>query len=247
MNTNDEKLKAMWNKTETQMGSSCYESSAIEKLLSGRSGDSFRKIRNMIIFDIALKVFVGLLFSIDFVLYYGTAREMIVCVTAIVILVPLSLFQLSLLKKFENAFDNGQTLRGKLASMLIYLKSKFMLTLLTISVTYLFVFVSGSMLYFFAAYGFVRPLDVLDIVVFSTFILIGIVFNFAVNRGQVKYQIRYLESCLSDLNDKVLEFVSEKIELQRKQDRTIKILLGLVLILGFVLLIAIFVKVGFID
>jgi hypothetical protein len=47
---------------------------------------------------------------------------------------------------------------------------------------------------------------------------------------------------LSDLNDKNLELVSENIELQRKQDRSNKLLLGLVVVIGFVLLIAVFLN-----
>jgi hypothetical protein len=49
---------------------------------------------------------------------------------------------------------------------------------------------------------------------------------------------------LSDLNDNVLFIVSQNIEAQQKQDRTTKLLLGIVLIIGFVLLIAILKKIG---
>jgi len=82
--------------------------------------------------------------------------------------------------------------------------------------------------------------------VFLTFILIGIVLNFVVNQGQVKYHIKHLETCLKDLNDKNLELVTENIELQRKSDRSNKILLALVLVLGILLLIIVFKNIGFI-
>ena len=240
---NDKKLKDMWNKAENLMEASDYESSSIEQFISGRSTDTTQKIKNMIVFDLVLKALVMVLLAIDFVLYFGTTNVMLVTVTGILALILLIFMQRKMLHRFSDAADNGQTTRDKLASMLTYLKTKFFSTLLSVSGTYLFVFIAGSLIYFYTAYGHVRPLDGVDFVVFLGFIVIGIVFNFIVNRGQVKYHIKHIETCLKDLNDKNLELVSENIELQRKQDRTQKLLLGLVLIIGFVLLIAVLMNV----
>lgn len=243
---NDKKLKDMWNKAETLMEASAYASSSIEQFISGRSNDTTKKIRNMIIFDLVVKALALCALAIDFVLYFGTANIMAVTVAGVAILIPLIFMQYKLLNRFSEAADNGQTTRNKLASMLTYLKTKFFTTLLSLSGTYLFVFIAGSLLYFYAAYDYVRPLDGVDFVVFLGFIVIGIVFNFFVNRGQVKYHIKHLETCLKDLNDKNLKLVSENIELQRKRDRSNKILLALVLVLGILLLVIVFKNIGFI-
>jgi len=241
---NDEKLKAMWNKAESMMGASEYKSPAIEQFISGRSTDTVQKIRNMITFDIALKAIVLALLIIDFILYFGTYNVMVVTIAATVLLLPLIFYQRKMLILFSEAADNGQSMRDKLASMLSYLKTRFFTTLLTVSITYLFVFIAGSLAYFYAAYGYVRPLDGVDVMVFLIFILIGIVFNFVINRAQVNFHIKHLEICLSDLNENNLALISENIELQRKQDRTNKLFLALILIIGFVLLIAVFMNVG---
>ncbi|WP_321371095.1 hypothetical protein [uncultured Draconibacterium sp.] len=243
---NDKKLKDMWNKAENLMGASEYESSSIEQFISGRSNDTTQKIKNMIIFDMVLKALALCVLAIDFVLYFGTTNVMSVTVAGMIVLLPLIFMQYKMLNRFTEAADNGQTTRDKLASMLTYLKTKFFTTLLSVSGTYLFVFIAGSLLYFYAAYGYVRPLDGVDFVVFLTFIILGIVLNFVVNQGQVKYHIKHLEICLNDLNDRNLELVSENIELQRKRDRSNKLLLALVLILGILLLIIVFKNIGFI-
>lgn len=60
------------------------------------------------------------------------------------------------------------------------------------------------------------------------------------NKSIVKYQIKHLELCLSDLNKNVLELVKSNIETQQKQSRTTNFLVGMVLVLGFVLLAIIF-------
>ncbi|WP_163326016.1 hypothetical protein [Draconibacterium mangrovi] len=243
---NDKKLKDMWNKAETLLGASDYESSSIEQFISGRTNDTTKKIKTMIIFDLVLKALAVCALAVDFVLYFGTANIMAVTVAGVAILIPLIFMQNKLLNRFSEAADYGQTTRNKLASMLIYLKTKFFTTLLSVASTYLFGFIAGSLVYFYIVYGQVRPLDGIDIVVFITFILIGIGLNFVVNQGQVKYQIKHLETCLNDLNDKNLELVSENIELQRKRDRSNKILLALVLVLGILLLIIVFKNIGFI-
>ena len=241
---NEEKLKAMWNKTESLTGASEYKSSTIEQFISSRSNDTVQKIKNMIIFDIALKALVLAALVVDFALFFGTYNVMVVTFVGAVLLVTLILYQRRLLGSFIEAADNGQSTRDKLASMLSYLKTRFFSTLLSVSISYLFVFIAGSLAYFYAAYGCVRPLDGVDVIVFLGFILIGIVFNFVVNRGQMNYHIKHLETCLSDLNENNLALVSENIELQQKQDRSNKILLTLAVIVGFLLLIAVFMNIG---
>nr|WP_319272455.1 hypothetical protein [uncultured Draconibacterium sp.] len=243
---NDKKLKDMWNKAGNLMGASEYESSSIEQFISGRSNDTTQKIKNMIIFDLVLKALAMCALAIDFVLYFGTTNIMSVTLFGIILLIPLIFMQYKMLNRFTEAADNGQTTRDKLASMLTYLKTKFFTTLLSISGTYLFGFIAGSLVYFYVTYGYVRPLDGVDFVVFLTFILIGIVLNFVVNQSQVKYHIKHLETCLNDLNERNLELVSENIELQRKRDRANKLLLALVLVLGILLLIIVFKNIGFI-
>ncbi len=235
----------MWTKAENLLGASEYESSAIEKFISKRSNSTAQKMKNMIFLDLGLKALIFFVLGIDIFLFWGTANVVAVCVSGIVLLLPLFLFQYKMLNRFVRIADYRQTTKEKLASMLTYLRSGFFSTLLAISSTYPFMFVAGMLLYFYAAYGYVRPLDGQDITVFSIFIIFGLVFNFVVNQKQLAYQIKHLETCLSDLNDSSLEMVSTNLERQRKQDMTIKILLMLVIVFGFVLLIAVFKNIGF--
>ncbi|HPF50627.1 MAG TPA: hypothetical protein PK335_03580 [Draconibacterium sp.] len=241
---NEEKLKVMWNKTKSLGSESVYNSQLIQKYLSGRSNDTSQKIRNMVRFDIVLKALLVLVFGVDIYLFAGTTNIVIVSLFAILALIPIIFYERRMLTRFDEVADQGQNTREKLSSMLGYLKTKFTSTLLAISITYLFLFISGSLIYFYLAYGHVRTLDTIDVFVFAGFILIGIVFNFTVNKGQVKYQIKHLENCLSDLNDQALPLAEEIIENQRKQDRANKLILGVILVFGFVLLIVVLMNIG---
>lgn len=235
----------MWNKAENLLGSSEYERSTIERFISKRSNSTAEKIKKMIYMDIFLKSVFLLVLLIDIFLYLGTANVIAVCITSIALLIPLILFEFKMLNRFSGMVDYGQSTKQKLASMLTYLRSGFFSTLLAISIGYPFMFIAGMLVYFYAEYGRVRPLDGQDIIVFSIFIIAGLVFNFYMNRKQIDYQIKHLETCLSDLNDSSLQMVSDNLEKQRKQDLTNKVLLFMVLAFGFVLLIVIFKNIGF--
>ena len=242
---NDKNLKDMWNKAEDLMGASGYESESIERFVSGRSNSTAQKVKNMVFIDIAVKSVVLLILVIDIFLYIGTPNVIAVCFAATVLLVSLILFQFKMLNRFSKIADYGQSTRKKLVLMLTYLRSGFFSTLLAISSSFPFMFISGMLVYFYAEYGYVRTLDNQDIIVFSIFLVFGIVFNFIMNQKQVAYQVKHLEACLSDLNDSSLAMVSTNLELQRKQDTTNKILLMLVLVFGFVLLLVVFKNIGF--
>ena len=245
MNDNDKNLKDMWNKAENFMAGPDYESDTIERFISKRSNSTAEYIKKMIFIDIAVKLLAILVLAIDIFLYFKTMNVLAVCITAIILLVSLVLYQFNMLNQFSQVADYTQTPKEKLASMLTYLRSKFFTTLLAISSTYIFIFISGMLLYFYAVYGQVRPLDGQDIIVFSIFIIVGIIFNFIVNQKQVAYQIKHIEACLSDLNDNTLPLVLSNIETQRKNDRTNKVLVLLALVFGFVLLLIIFKNIGF--
>ena len=245
MNDNDKYLKDMWNKAENAMGSSEYGRETIERFISKRSDSTAQKVKNMIFIDLAVKFVVLAILGIDIFLYLGTSNVIAVCITSVVLLIMLILFQFKMLSRFSEIADYSQSTKEKLASMLTYLRSGFFSTLLAISSTYLFMFIAGMLVYFYAAYGQVRPLDGQDIIVFSIFLIAGLGFNLYINRKQVDYQIKHLETCLSDLNDSSLQMVSTNLEKQRKQDITNKILLMIVLAFGFVLLIVIFKNIGF--
>lgn len=242
---NEENLKDMWKSAGKAMDSTKYESETIERFLTSRSNSVAGKIAKMLQLDIALKLLVALALIIDAVLYFNVQKMVLmICGAGLVLMLPLVLYELHVLRRFSEISDYAQNTKEKLSAMLTFLRSRFFTALLSISATYIFVFISGALLYFYSVYGKVRAMDGMDIIVFSVFIIIGIAMNFFVNQGQVKYHIKHLEMCLSDLNDHILKAVTSNIELQQKQDRTTKILLVLVIAFGFTILAIMLKKFG---
>jgi hypothetical protein len=242
----DKDLKRLWNKVEDTMEASVYESETIEKFVANRSTSVLESIRRMLILDITLKVAFSTVFLVDAILYFGVQPAVFqICVAAILIAIPLVLGQLGTLRYFDRLTDYAQSTRERLSQTLTFLRTRSFTTILLISSTYIYIFVSGMLMYFFFTYGRVRPLDGIDFLVFSAFIGIGVVMNIVINGGQVKYHIKHIEACLSDLNDNELAVVTSNIETQRKQDQTVKVLLIIVGALGFTLLAILVKKLGF--
>ena len=238
----DKDLKGVWNKVEDTMETSVYTSETIERFVSNRSTSVLERIRKMLQLDIALKLVFTSVLGIDAMLYFDVQPNIfLVCIAGMVAAVPLILLQWKTLQQFDSLTDYDQSTKDRLARVLTFLRTRFFTAILSISSTYIYIFISGMLMYFFVTYGQVRRLDGIDFVVFSTLIVIGTVMNVVINSGQVRYHIRHIETCLSDLNDNELAVITNNIETQRKQDQVMKILITIVVVLGITLL-AILVK-----
>lgn len=235
----------MWQNTEHLGDSSDYDSRTIKKFISNRSTSVAEKIRKLIQMDIVLKSIVGLILALDVILFYNDQYTVsVICMIEILVLIPLIRFEWNLLGHFNDMADYRQNTREKLSNLLTFLRSRFFTGLLSISSTYLFGFTGGMLAYFYVAYGYLRRLDNMDVFVFSTICLIGIIMNFVTYQSLVKYQEKHLEACLSDLNEESLLRVSKNIEEKQKQDKLIKGLITAVLILGLLVFIAVLKVLG---
>lgn len=237
MNEND--LKKLWEQAGEKMSSQSYAGATIEQFINSRSTSIREKIGKLIGIDIVIKSLVLLSLAVNIYFYLNTQQVQVlyVCLIAIGLLTSLIYFEFRTMKHFQKVTDPSHSARENLSSMLLFLESRFDTSVLAIASTHLFFFTSGLLIYFYTTYGRVRTLDAMDYFVFGVFYLIGIIMGFVVTNAQVKFHIKHLKTCLSDLNENVMEIVSGNIETQRKQDRGIKMLLSLLLIFGFVLLI----------
>ncbi len=242
---NDKKLKDMWKNTDYLMDIYEYNETTIGRFLPSRTSSIAHKIKKMFQLDIAFKIISGLLLLADVLLYsIVQANIAMMCALGVLLLLPLIMFEFNTLKNFNSLSDNNKSTKDKLTGMLVFLRTRSFSSLLSTSSTYLFGFSGGMLLYFFAAYGQLRTFRTLDIIVFPTICILGIIMNFIQNRNTIKFQIKHLQVCLSDINEDIMPMVSDNIETKQKNERTISILVGVVVLLAFLVLIAILKKLG---
>jgi hypothetical protein len=241
---NENELKQVWRKAGKEMNSQAYSSATIEQFMNSRSTSIGAKVKQLLQIDVFIKSALLVSLLVNAYLYSDTPAILSVCLAAILLLAGLTYFLFKTMEQFNQVTDASKSARDNLTSMLTFLQSRFETSTLAVASTHLFGFTSGVLIYFYLVYGRVRPLDATDYFVFGVFYLIGIIFGITATKGQVKYHIEHLKTCLSDLNEDVLSVVSSHIETQRKQDKVMKTLLMILVAFGFVLLIAVLKQIA---
>jgi len=233
----DEQLKNIWNMINDKSGIMDYIPGSTEQLISQRSGSIQDKIRGMLQNDLILKVISGIAFMLNLVFYHNNLEVVYVCIAGVLFLAIMTTIEWKTLQRFNKIADPGLATRDNLSNILVYLRRKANLFKTTIASSQVLIFVPGALLYFFLVYGQVKPLTGEAFMVFTVLILIGTFGSFHRTGTQIKYHIKHLMVCLSDLNDNALGFAIETIENQRKQDHKVQILVYILSILGFLVLI----------
>lgn len=234
----DEQIKNIWNmikdKEDTEM-----PSMTTEQFIKGRSGSIQDKIRGMLQNDLILKAVSGIALFLNLLFYKDTPDVLYICLAGILFLILMTTIEWKTFKGFKEISSPTLATKEVLSNIMIYLKRKSNLYELTIASSQILIFVPGLLVYFFMVYGQVKPMTGLSFFVFTTLALIGTIMSFARVRAQIKYHIKYLSICLSDLNENTLKFAVQAVEDQRKQDGLLKFIVYFLLILGFIVFIAV--------
>jgi len=235
----EDNLKDIWNLINEPNEPTVSWQSPKSQFIISRSKSVQNKIRRMLHKDLIVKTVSGLAFILTLLLYRETENVIYICVVGLLFQAIMVTIEVKLLQQFNSVSDLGQNTRDNLSGILTLLKRKTHLYEITIASTQVMVFVPGLLIYFFIMYGQVKYLAPFDYFVFSVLVLIGTVITYLRVRSQLKFHIRHITASITDLNENTLEFVMNTIEKQRKQDDLIKGLVGLLLIIGFVALLAI--------
>jgi hypothetical protein len=234
----DQNLKDMWKNIYQYLPAEEVGASNIEQFIESRSGSIESRIRNLFNLDLAGKIVSGLFLILNIVFYKGNQDIIIIAAAGIMFLVIMVLIEYRLLQQFRRISDMGQSTKEVLSTMMIFLKRNINLIVLCMASTQVLIFVPGLLLYIYLVYGYMKTMTALSFFVFTVLALIGTIIAAANNNSQMKFHIKQMGVCLSDLNEETMVVVAGKIESERRKDHLIKLLTGLVLILGFVLILA---------
>jgi hypothetical protein len=236
----DEQLKNIWNMMNDKSGTLGSLDLRTEQFIQSSSGSVQEKIRSLLQNDLILKLISAIAFLLNVFFYLNTLQIIYVCIAGILFWTIMTTIEWKTLQGFNKIADPADPTRDNLSKMLVFLRRKANIYELTIASSQALIFIPGLLIYFFLVYGAVKPMTGESFVVFTILCLIGTIVSFFRTKSQIEFHIKHLTICLSDLNDNSLGFALETIERQRKQDHLIKSLVGLVLILGFLVFIAIY-------
>ena len=228
-----------WENIDEFVGIPGYGITSVEKFIRGRSVSIYEKVRGIFKRDFIFKSISCLFIILNLILYKDYKIILIINAILMFLLIVFTLAQIKYFGLFKRSADPGRSSRDNLTSLLTFLKRKFPFSALMSASSNIFGFVPGMLLYFILVYGYLKPFQPMAYFVYSFLCLTSMIFSFILDMRQVRYHIKHIRICLSDLNDNALAMASENIESKRKQDTTVIVLTQVVIVLGFIVLIAV--------
>ena len=231
--TDIDSLKSAW-KNERGFENKTLSQSDIEKFLQRKSKDISRLFKAGLSFDVVLKSILGASL-VGIIILFSDNRQMVIAMCVLLGLILWTIwFQLIMYKRIPTSESLETVIRTSLESKIQFYHQRYIKSLYIGALSNSLVFVSGSLYYFYFKYGEIRPMDLVDYLVFGTAIIIAFVLGAVVQIAQHNFQVRQLESCLQEIDEDSISTLTIK-EHRNKKLRLFFIAL-LALICGLLLL-----------
>ena len=235
----DQEFKDIWRSLEDNPGVPIGGAFDTDRFIKSRSNTVKDKIRKILHHDLLLKLISGFILLLDITFYINTINVLYVCFAGLIFLAIMSFIEYKTLQQFNRIADPGLSTRDNLSEILIFLQRKSNILAILNASSQVLIFVPGLLAYFFLTHGELKPLTGMSFFVFTTLCLIGTVMAYSRIISQVNFYIKHITLCMSDLNDDVLQLAYASVEKERRQDNTLKIVIGLLAVFAFVALIAV--------
>ena len=236
-------LRNGWENIDEFAGIPGIGITSVEKFKQGRSVSIAGKVRGIFVRDFIFKSLGFLFIILNLVL--GRSDTGIWLINAIlgVLLVVFTLLGTKFFREFKRSADPARSSRENLSSILTFLTRRFPYAAIIAATTYICTILPMVLLYFVVAYGHFEPVSSEAYIFFSFMGVLGTVSGYVLDIRAVRHHIKHIKICLSDLNDNALAMASQNIELKRKMDHIITILIQVAILLAFVGILALFKSV----
>lgn len=236
-------LRNGWENIDEFAGIPGMGITSVDKFIKGRSVSIAGKVRGIFVRDFIFKT-LGYLFIVPNLFLYKDFQE-IWLINAIlgILLIIFTLMGIRFYREFKRSADPSRSSRDSLSSLLTFLTRRFPYAAVVAATTYICTFLPGILFYFVVADGYLKHFTTETYIVFSFLGLLGTVSGYVLDIRSVRHHIQHIRICLSDLNDNALALASQHIEMKRKMDHAMVILIQVVILLGFLGLLVIFKNV----
>lgn len=236
-------LRKGWENIDEFAGIPGIGITSAEKFIQGRTISIAGKVRGIFVRDFIFKSLGFIFICFNLFLYQDDLEIWLINALLGLLWLISNLLGMKFYREFKRSADPARPSRENLTSLLTFLTRRFPYAALNAATTYVCTFLPGFLLYFVAAYGYLKPFTAETYIVFSFIGILGTVSGYVLDMRSVKHHILHIKICLSDLNDNALAMASQNIELKRKMDHIITIMVQVGILLGFLVLIALFKNV----
>jgi hypothetical protein len=233
-------LRNGWENIDEFAGIPGIGITSVEKFVQGRSVSIAGKVRGNFVRDFIFKSLAFVFIASNLVLYRNDPDIWLINAIVGLVYVISTLLGIRFYGEFKRSADPARSARENLSTLLTYLTRRFPYAAINAATTYVCTFLPGILFYFVAAYGYLKPFTAETYIVFSFIGILGTVSGYVLDMRSVRFHIQHIRICLSDLNDNALALASQHIETKRKMDHLVVILVQVLILMGFLVLIAIF-------
>ena len=236
-------LRKGWENIDEFAGIPGIGITSVEKFKQGRSISIAGKVRGIFVRDFIFKSLGVLFISLNLILYRSEPDIWLINAILGMVWIISILLGVHFYREFKRSADPARSSRENLSSLLSFLSRRFPYAAINAATTYVCTFLPGILLYFVATYGYLKHFTTENYIVFSFLGILGTVSGYILDMRSVRHHIQHIKICLSDLNDNALALASQNIEMKRKMDHIITILVQVIILLAFLGFIAIFKSV----
>ena len=233
-NTYLDKYRETWKK-QTSFADPEFTDADLKLFLKGRSLRINQIFKTGIAFDIVLKVILSLASAGLLFLYSGNTGVTVLSSCLIAVIFIMIGYQAGIYRKIPQRLSDTDSIRITLEKKINFYRKSYIKSIYTGSLSNPVLLISGSLYYFYYKYGEIRQLDVDDLLVLGTLVLISFILSAYVQIWYHNFHIRQIEECLEQIDEETL--TDSAMRIQKRRRIIILISSILALILGILILI----------
>lgn len=201
MKTTDmDSIKSAW-KNEGGFENKVLSQHDIEKFLQKKSRDITRLFKTGLAMDMILKGIIGASLIGILLLFSGNRQLFYAMIAVLAVILWAIWFQVKMYRRVPSGDMAKPDLRTALEARIQFYHQHYVKSLLIGAISNSLIFLSGSLYYFYFKYGEIRPLDLVDYLVFGIAIILAYVLGAVAQIAQHRFQIGQLESCLQEIDE----------------------------------------------
>lgn len=234
MNTIDwESYRSAWKK-EPNLNKKKLSKEEMRQFMHSASRNMLSGLKKGVVLDLVLKQLLTVSFVILMVLFSSTASVVGISVLLTLVTILGLAYQISIYKKLSRPMDPKPDLRTALDSLILFYRRHYLISMLVGALSSSLFFLSGSLYYFYFKYKTVRPLQWDDLLVLCAGILLTFAISVLAQVKQQSYQVKQLESCLTDMDED--NFTGESVRRYSSKRLRNLIVFGIAVVAGLLLL-----------
>lgn len=150
-------------------------------------------------------------------LLFSGNLQMVIAMTAILGLILWAIwFQLKMYRSIPQTDMSEPAIRTSLEARIQFYHQRYVKSLYIGALSNSLFFISGSLYYFYFKYGEIRPMDIVDFLVFGTAIIIAFVIGAVAQIAQHNFHVKQLESCLQEIDEETMTALTIKEQRNKK-------------------------------